>query len=204
MEGQRKRLKGRTPLTVHSVSGGLGSPIAIYLRLAGKLEKNGLGLDPDVCRFPNLPAAQIRNASRAQNDVGPNKTEAQFSAKERITAILTPTRSGRSHGMRIFSLAIMDGPWVQDYGTWLIDGTDNFPTGTFTNDVCVLDERSQTFARTIFGLLCWQCARFLPPPPHNWVGPLLSLYVSGTSSSRKKWFPSWRRGSAFFSWYCLE
>ena len=122
MEGQG-RLKAAKVLVVGT--GGLGSPVAMYLAAAGVGE---IGLvDYDVVDESNLHRQVIHGTS----DVGKRKTE---SARETILDI-NPTITVNIHETLLRSdnaLEIMEPYDV------IIDGTDNFPTRYLVNDACVI------------------------------------------------------------------
>lgn len=122
LEGQR-RLKAGSVLCVGT--GGLGSPLLLYLAAAG-VGRIGI-VDFDVVDTSNLQRQVIHGTSR----VGVSKVR---SAKERILDINPfvqvevyeePLTS--ENALRIFA----------DYDV-IVDGTDNFPTRYLVNDACVI------------------------------------------------------------------
>lgn len=122
VEGQR-RLKGGSVLCVGT--GGLGSPLLLYLAAAG-VGRIGI-VDFDVVDQSNLQR-QIIHGTR---NVGRPKLE---SARERILDInpdcrvdLHPVALDSSNALSI--LAPYDV---------VVDGTDNFPTRYLVNDACVI------------------------------------------------------------------
>lgn len=122
VDGQ-KRLKAASVLCIGS--GGLGSPLLLYLAAAG-IGRIGL-VDFDVVDFSNLQRQIIHGTSW----VGKPKIE---SAKNRILEInpfcqvdLFETHISSSNALDI----------IKDYDI-VVDGTDNFPTRYLTNDACVL------------------------------------------------------------------
>src|SRR6201993_1016413 len=117
LEGQ-KRLKAASILCIGS--GGLGSPIALYLAAAG-IGRMGL-VDPDVVDFSNLQ----RQILHGTGDVGRKKLN---SAKDRIKAI-NPNVQVDLHDCLFRSENAME--LVQDYDV-IVDGTDNFPTRYLRN-----------------------------------------------------------------------
>ncbi len=122
LEGQ-KRLKAASILCVGT--GGLGSPLLLYLAAAG-VGRLGI-VDFDVVDFSNLQRQVIHGTSW----VGKPKIE---SAKNRILEInpycqvdLYETQFTSQNALSI----------AEPYDI-IIDGTDNFPTRYLVNDTCVL------------------------------------------------------------------
>lgn len=122
LDGQ-KRLKAASVLCVGT--GGLGSPLLLYLAAAG-IGRIGI-VDFDVVDFSNLQRQVIHGTSW----VGKPKIE---SAKDRILEInpycqvdLYEERLSSENALRIF----------EPYDV-VVDGTDNFPTRYLVNDACVL------------------------------------------------------------------
>src|SRR5271157_4607264 len=112
MEGQKK-LKAARVLLVGT--GGLGSPLCLYLAAAG-VGKLGL-VDFDVVDQSNLQRQVIYSV----RDVGRPKLEA---AKDRILEI-NPNVKVDSYETRLTSENAMD--IIKEYDV-IVDGTDNFPT----------------------------------------------------------------------------
>lgn len=160
LSGQR-RLKAARVLCVGT--GGLGSPLALYLAAAG-VGKLGL-VDFDVVDFSNLQ----RQILHATPDV--NKPKLQ-SAREKLHA-LNPAVEIVLHEERLTSenaLAIFEGYDV------IADGTDNFPTRYLVNDACVLSGKPNVYGSifrfegqaSVFaapGGPCYRCLYPEPPPP---------------------------------------
>ena len=161
LDGQ-KRIKAASVLCIGT--GGLGSPIALYLAAAG-LGRLGL-VDYDIVDFSNLQ----RQILHGTEDVGRKKLN---SAKDRIKAI-NPNVQVDLHDMMFRSENAMQV--VQDYDI-VIDGTDNFPTRYLSNDVCVLTKKPNIYGSifrfdgqcTVFaphlGGPCYRCMFPEPPPP---------------------------------------
>jgi sulfur-carrier protein adenylyltransferase/sulfurtransferase len=161
LEGQKK-LKAAAVLCIGT--GGLGSPIALYLAAAG-IGRIGL-VDPDVVDFSNLQ----RQILHGTDDVGRKKLN---SAKDRIKAI-NPNVQVDLHDCLFRSDNAME--LVRDYDV-VIDGTDNFPTRYLSNDVCVLTKKPNIYGSifrfdgqaTVFaphlGGPCYRCMFPEPPPP---------------------------------------
>ena len=128
LEGQRK-LKAASVLVIGT--GGLGSPVALYLAAAG-VGRIGL-VDYDVVDFSNLQRQVIHGTStrrQAQGRIGP-----------RAHAGPQPGHPG-GHLQRAVHLRQRHADRRADYDM-IIDGTDNFPTRYLTNDVCVLTGQAQ-------------------------------------------------------------
>jgi sulfur-carrier protein adenylyltransferase/sulfurtransferase len=160
LEGQRK-LKASSVLIIGT--GGLGSPVSLYLAAAG-VGRIGL-VDYDVVDFSNLQRQVIHGTSNL------NKLKVE-SARQRMLDINPaiqvetynePFRS--DNAMRI----------AESYDI-LIDGTDNFPTRYLTNDVCVLLGKPNVYGSiyrfdgqaSVFDARIGPCYRCLfpePPPP---------------------------------------
>jgi sulfur-carrier protein adenylyltransferase/sulfurtransferase len=122
LEGQ-KRLKAASVLCIGT--GGLGSPLLLYLAAAG-IGRIGI-VDFDVVDFSNLQRQVIHGTSW----VGKPKIE---SAKNRILEI-NPFCQVDLYETRISSENALD--IIKPYDV-IVDGTDNFPTRYLTNDACVL------------------------------------------------------------------
>jgi sulfur-carrier protein adenylyltransferase/sulfurtransferase len=161
LDGQ-KRIKAASVLCIGT--GGLGSPIALYLAAAG-IGRMGL-VDYDIVDFSNLQ----RQILHGTEDVGRKKLN---SARDRIKAI-NPNVQVDLHDMMFRSENAMQ--LVQDYDI-VIDGTDNFPTRYLSNDVCVLTKKPNIYGSifrfdgqcTVFaphlGGPCYRCMFPEPPPP---------------------------------------
>ncbi len=122
IEGQ-KRLKAASVLCIGT--GGLGSPLLLYLAAAG-IGRIGI-VDFDVVDNSNLQRQVIHGTSW----VGKPKIE---SAKNRILEI-NPSCQVDLYETRLSSENALD--IVKDYDV-IVDGTDNFPTRYLVNDACVL------------------------------------------------------------------
>jgi molybdopterin/thiamine biosynthesis adenylyltransferase/rhodanese-related sulfurtransferase len=160
MEGQEK-LKAARVLCIGT--GGLGSPLALYLAAAGV---GTLGLvDFDVVDFSNLQRQVIHFTS----DVGRPKLK---SAAEKIAAI-NPFVHVKPFETRLTSenaLKIFDGFDI------IVDGTDNFPTRFLVNDACVFTGKPNVYGSifrfegqaSVFAAKdgpCYRCLYPEPPPP---------------------------------------
>lgn len=130
MEAQMKLKKAKV-LVIGS--GGLGSPVLLYLAAAGV---GTLGIvDFDVVDDSNLQ----RQVLFGVESVGKPKVEA---AKDRLMA-LNPHLNIRLHNTHLNSSNALE--IVKDYDV-VADGTDNFPTRYLVNDTCVLLDKPNIYA----------------------------------------------------------
>ena len=160
MEGQQK-LKAARVLCVGT--GGLGSPLALYLAAAGV---GTLGLvDFDVVDASNLQ----RQIIHSTNDIGRKKLD---SAEEKLKA-LNPALNVVKHETMLSSANALE--ILKDYGI-VADGTDNFPTRYLVNDACVLLGKPNVYGSifrfegqaSVFATKegpCYRCLYPEPPPP---------------------------------------
>ena len=161
MAGQKK-LKATSVLCIGT--GGLGSPISMYLAAAG-IGKIGI-VDFDVVDFSNLQ----RQIAHGTADVGRPKVD---SGKETINSI-NPEVEVVVHETRLSADNVMEIMAPYDI---VVDGTDNFPTRYLTNDACVLlkkpnvygsifrfEGQASVFAPELGGP-CYRCLYPEPPPP---------------------------------------
>ncbi len=160
LAGQRK-LKAASVLLVGT--GGLGSPLALYLAAAG-VGRLGI-VDFDTVDYTNLQRQIIHTTA----DVGRSKLA---SAREKIAAI-NPFVRVELHETRLSSenaLGILAGYDV------VVDGTDNFPTRYLVNDACVLLGKPNVYGSiyrfegqaSVFDAArgpCYRCLYPEPPPP---------------------------------------
>lgn len=162
IEGQQKILEGKILIIG---TGGLGSPVALYLAAAGV---GTIGLvDGDCVDLSNLQ----RQVIHFSPDLGKPKV---VSAKEKIAAI-NPDVKVVTYQERVFADNI--GDMIKDYD-FIIDGTDNFASKFLINDACVLGKKpfshggilrfdGQTITY-VPGEACYRCL-FKSPPPKNAV-----------------------------------
>ena len=160
MEGQQ-RLKAARVLCVGT--GGLGSPLALYLTAAGI---GTLGLvDFDVVDASNLQ----RQIIHSTKDIGRKKLD---SAEEKLKA-LNPAINIVKHDCMLSSANALD--ILKDYDI-VADGTDNFPTRYLVNDACVLLGKPNAYGSifrfegqaSVFATEegpCYRCLYPEPPPP---------------------------------------
>jgi len=160
LEGQRKLLQSSV-LVIGT--GGLGSPVALYLAAAG-VGRIGL-VDYDVVDFSNLQ----RQVIHGMEGLGELKVE---SARRRMLD-LNPD----------IQVDVYNEPFTSDNAMRIaaeydviIDGTDNFPTRYLTNDVCVFLGKPNVYGSifrfdgqvSVFDARrgpCYRCLFPEPPPP---------------------------------------
>ena len=160
MEGQQ-RLKAAKVLCVGT--GGLGSPLALYLAAAGI---GTLGLvDFDVVDSSNLQ----RQIIHSTKDIGRKKID---SAKEKLNA-LNPALNVVTHDTMLTSANALEIFAQYDI---VADGTDNFQTRYLVNDACVLLKKPNAYGSifrfegqaSVFATEegpCYRCLYPEPPPP---------------------------------------
>lgn len=161
MEGQRK-LKAASILLIGT--GGLGSPLGLYLAAAG-IGRLGL-VDFDVVDKSNLQ----RQIIHGTKDVGRPKIQ---SAKDRL-ADVNPHVQIDTYELALRSENALD--IVKEYDV-IIDGTDNFQTRYLANDASVLLGKPNVYGSifrfdgqaSVFhpaaGGPCYRCLYPEPPPP---------------------------------------
>jgi sulfur-carrier protein adenylyltransferase/sulfurtransferase len=160
IQGQRK-LKAASVLLIGT--GGLGSPLALYLAAAG-IGRIGL-VDYDVVDETNLQRQVIHFTS----DVGKSKLE---SASAKLSDV-NPYLVIEKHNVPLTSENALD--ILKDYDI-IIDGTDNFPTRYLVNDACVMLGKPNVYGSifrfegqlTVFYAKegpCYRCLFPEPPPP---------------------------------------
>ncbi|MGQ0562083.1 MAG: molybdopterin-synthase adenylyltransferase MoeB [Gemmatimonadota bacterium] len=158
--GQEKLKNGKVLLVG---TGGLGSPLALYLAAAGV---GTLGLvDFDVVDETNLQRQVLHGTS----DVGRPKLE---SARDRMREI-NPYINVQLHNARLTSENALEILAPYDL---VADGTDNFPTRYLVNDACVLLGKPNVYGSifqfegqvSVFAAQdgpCYRCLFREPPPP---------------------------------------
>lgn len=160
LEGQRK-LKQASVLVIGT--GGLGSPISLYLAAAG-VGRIGL-VDYDVVDATNLQRQVVHGTST----VGKLKVE---SAKARLLD-LNPDIQVDAYNVPFTSANAFEIATPYDI---IIDGTDNFPTRYLSNDVAVFLGKPNVYgsifrfdgqASVFFAKEgpCYRCLFPEPPPP---------------------------------------
>jgi len=160
LDGQRK-LKASSILVIGT--GGLGSPVALYLAAAGV---GHIGLvDYDVVDYSNLQ----RQVIHGTQSIDQLKVD---SARQRMLD-LNPD----------IEVDVFNEPFTSDNAfriaepyDLIIDGTDNFPTRYLTNDLCVLTGKANVYGSifrfdgqvSVFDARhgpCYRCLFPEPPPP---------------------------------------
>jgi adenylyltransferase/sulfurtransferase len=157
--GQRKIMESRVLIIG---AGGLGSPIAVYLALAG-IGKIGI-VDFDTVDISNLQ----RQILHQNDDIGKHKAE---SAKETINAY-NPDVEVVTHKVPLTSDNAMEIIGQYDY---VINGADNFAARYLVNDTCyflkktLVDGSILMFDGQVTVYLpdqgCYRCLYPAPPPP---------------------------------------
>ncbi|MBK3516347.1 molybdopterin-synthase adenylyltransferase MoeB [Carboxylicivirga marina] len=159
-EGQKK-LKAASVLIVGT--GGLGSPIAMYLAASGV---GHIGLvDFDVVDESNLQRQIIHKSS----SVGEAKTESAYATLKEINPYINIT---------LYNEALTSDNAIEIIKSYDIvtDGTDNFATRYLVNDACVLSGKINVFGsiRQFEGQVsvsgasdgpCYRCLFPEPPEP---------------------------------------
>lgn len=160
LEGQRK-LKAARVLMIGT--GGLGSPLGLYLAAAG-VGRIGI-VDFDVVDESNLQ----RQIIHGTKDVGRPKIE---SARDRLQDI-NPNTKIDAYNTHLSSDNALE--LFREYDV-VVDGTDNFPTRYLVNDACVLTGKPNVYG-SIFRFegqasvfwaekgACYRCLYPEPPPP---------------------------------------
>jgi adenylyltransferase/sulfurtransferase len=158
--GQRK-LKASSVLVIGT--GGLGSPVALYLAAAG-VGRIGL-VDYDVVDFSNLQ----RQVIHGTEGIGKLKVE---SARRRMLDLNPDIQ------VDIYNEAFTseNARQIAEPYEIIIDGTDNFPTRYLVNDLCVLTGKVNVYGSiyrfdgqvSVFDAShgpCYRCLFPEPPPP---------------------------------------
>jgi adenylyltransferase/sulfurtransferase len=157
----QERLKASSVLIIGT--GGLGSPVSMYLAAAG-VGKLGL-VDYDVVDFTNLQRQIVHGTAR----LGDRKVD---SARDRLLD-LNPDIEIRTYDEPFTSENAFE--IVEPYDL-IVDGTDNFPTRYLINDVCVLSGKPNVYGSifrfegqaSVFWAQegpCYRCLFPEPPPP---------------------------------------
>jgi adenylyltransferase/sulfurtransferase len=161
--GLAGQLKLKQAKVLQVGTGGLGSPITIYLAAAG-VGKLGL-VDSDVVEVSNLQRQVLHGTS----DVGRPKID---SARDTLAEI-NPHVSIETYNTRLSRENALE--IVKDYDL-IVDGTDNLPSRYALNDACVLLGKPLVHASvfrfeghiTVFDAKrgpCYRCVHPEPPPP---------------------------------------
>jgi sulfur-carrier protein adenylyltransferase/sulfurtransferase len=160
LEGQRK-LKASSILLIGT--GGLGSPLALYLAAAG-IGRIGL-VDYDIVDESNLQ----RQIIHGQSTIGISKLD---SAEARIRDINPFVQIDK------YDVPLMSDNALEIFEPYdiIIDGTDNFPTRYLVNDACVKLGKPNVYGSifrfegqvSVFHAKegpCYRCMFPTPPPP---------------------------------------
>ena len=161
MAGQKK-LKATSVLCIGT--GGLGSPISMYLAAAG-IGKIGI-VDFDVVDYSNLQRQIIHGTDDVNRPKVQSGKETLNSINPEVEVIIHETMLTSDNALEI----------IKPYDI-VVDGTDNFPTRYLTNDACVLlkkpnvygsifrfEGQASVFAPELGGP-CYRCLYPEPPPP---------------------------------------
>ncbi|MCH9009894.1 MAG: molybdopterin-synthase adenylyltransferase MoeB [Chloroflexi bacterium] len=157
--GQRKLLDAKVLIIG---AGGLGSPIAIYLTLAGV---GTIGIvDFDTVDVTNLQ----RQILHQNKDIGRSKAE---SAYETLKAY-NPDVNVNLHEVPLTSINAME--IIRDYDI-IVNGADNFPARYLVNDAAYLNDKPLVDGSILLfdgqatvylpGQGCYRCLFPEPPPP---------------------------------------
>jgi adenylyltransferase/sulfurtransferase len=160
LEGQQK-LKAASVLVIGT--GGLGSPVALYLAAAG-VGRIGL-VDYDLVDLSNVQRQIIHGESR----LGDLKVE---SARDRLLDLNSEIQVDIYNEFITSENAFE----IAEPYDLIIDGTDNFPTRYLVNDLCVLTGKPNVYgsifrfdgqASVFFAEQgpCYRCLFPEPPPP---------------------------------------
>lgn len=161
LEGQT-RLKAARVLLIGT--GGLGSPLGLYLAAAG-IGTLGI-IDFDKVDESNLQ----RQILHGTKDVGRSKVD---SAADRLHDV-NPHVKLHKHELKLTSGNALE---ILDRYDIVVDGTDNFPTRYLVNDACVLLKKPNVYGSihrfegqvSVFHPAgegpCYRCLYPEPPPP---------------------------------------
>ena len=160
LEGQKK-LKAASVLIVGT--GGLGSPVALYLAAAG-VGRIGL-VDYDVVDFSNLQRQVIHGESRLGDLKVHSARDRMLDLNPEIQVDVFNEVINSENAFRI----------AEPYDI-IVDGTDNFPTRYLINDLCVLTGKTTVYGSifrfdgqaSVFAAEegpCYRCLFPEPPPP---------------------------------------
>ena len=176
LEGQAK-LQAASVLIVGT--GGLGSPVALYLAAAG-VGRLGL-VDGDVIALSNLQRQIIHDQTR----LGTSKVA---SASQRINDLNADVRVDcYDENFTVENAMQIAAPY-----DFIVDCSDNFATRYLTNDVCVLTGKPNIFGSihhfhgqaSVFYAQEGPCYRCLfPRPPAPQPSPGVASMVPGTIGS---------------------
>lgn len=160
LQGQQK-LKAASVLIIGT--GGLGSPIALYLAAAG-IGNIGI-IDYDVVDYSNLQRQVIHGTSSLTKLKVESARERMFDINPDINVVTYNEPFTSANAINI----------AREYDV-LIDGTDNFPTRYLSNDVAVMLGKPNVYGSifrfdgqvSVFDASrgpCYRCLFPEPPPP---------------------------------------
>lgn len=164
LEGQRK-LKGSAVLVIGT--GGLGSPVALYLAAAG-VGRIGL-VDYDVVDYSNLQRQVIHGTSTLDMLKVESARQRMLDINPDIQVDVYNEPFTSQNAMRI----------AAEYDV-VVDGTDNFPTRYLSNDICVFLGKPNVYGSifrfegqvSVFDARRGPCYRCLfPEPPPAELAP---------------------------------
>lgn len=161
--GEAGQLKLKQASVLCVGTGGLGSPLALYLAAAG-VGRLGL-VDFDTVSLSNLQRQIIHGTP----DVGRSKLDSAADAIARINPNVEIVRHEAA-------LNSSNAPGIIAQYDVVADGTDNFPTRYLVNDACVLLKKPNAYGSifrfegqaSVFALEdgpCYRCLYPEPPPP---------------------------------------
>ncbi|MBS1249624.1 MAG: putative adenylyltransferase/sulfurtransferase MoeZ [Chloroflexi bacterium] len=157
----QKKLKAASVLVIGT--GGLGSPVALYLAAAG-IGRIGL-VDYDVVDFSNLQRQVIHGESQLDELKVESARERMLDINPSIEVDVYNELFTSENAFRI----------AKPYDL-IIDGTDNFPTRYLVNDLCVMTGKPNVYGSifrfegqaSVFDAQegpCYRCLFPEPPPP---------------------------------------
>ena len=160
LEGQRRLKAGRVLIVG---VGGLGSPAALYLALAGV---GTLGLvDADVVELSNLQRQILHGTSSVGLSKLSSAAARLHDANPEVALVLHEARLTSANALEVLSAYDV-----------VVDGSDNFPTRYLTNDACALLGKPNVYGAIhrfegqagVFWAErgpCYRCLYREPPPP---------------------------------------
>ena len=159
-EGQERLLEANVLIVG---SGGLGSPIALYLAAAG-VGKLGL-MDFDSVDTSNLQRQILYDTTQVGKPKAPTAAQRLTTLNTDIQVTPYSERLTPDNALEI----------LQDYD-YIVDGTDNFPARYLINDACILLGKHYIYGSifsfdgqaTVFGATdgpCYRCMFPVPPEP---------------------------------------
>jgi len=162
VEGQQKLLSARVLIVG---SGGLGSPIALYLAAAG-VGRLGI-VDFDTVDASNLQRQILFDTTQVGRPKVDGAGERLTSLNHDVEVIPCRERLTSDNALALF----------QDFD-YIVDGTDNFPARYLINDACVLLGKPYVYGSifsfdgqaSVFGTPngpCYRCMLPVPPTPEE-------------------------------------